>query len=47
MYQLGRALLAEQLSLDRFIKQTRMLSREQFLRRALAKKIQDGLRTAT
>ncbi|WFC96965.1 suppressor protein stp22 of temperature-sensitive alpha-factor receptor and arginine permease [Malassezia brasiliensis] len=47
MYQLGRALHAEQLSLDRFIKQTRMLAREQFLRRALAKKIDAGLSTAT
>ncbi|WFD39768.1 suppressor protein stp22 of temperature-sensitive alpha-factor receptor and arginine permease [Malassezia japonica] len=43
LYQLGRALHAEQLSLDRFIKQTRMLSREQFLRRALAKKIVHSL----
>lgn len=43
LYQLSRALYSEQLSLDRFIKHTRMLSREQFLKRALAQNIAQGL----
>lgn len=43
LYQLSRALYSEQLSLDRFIKHTRMLSREQFLKRALAQNIAHGL----
>ncbi|WFD31123.1 suppressor protein stp22 of temperature-sensitive alpha-factor receptor and arginine permease [Malassezia sp. CBS 17886] len=43
LYQLGRALHSEQLSLDRFIKHTRMLAREQFMRRALAQKIASGM----
>ncbi|WFD41403.1 suppressor protein stp22 of temperature-sensitive alpha-factor receptor and arginine permease [Malassezia psittaci] len=44
MYQLGRALYAEELSLDQFLRQVRILSQEQFFRRALAKKIIGGLR---
>ncbi len=39
LYHLGRALNSERIDLDRFLKQTRFLAREQFLRRALAMKI--------
>ncbi|PWN92851.1 UEV-domain-containing protein [Acaromyces ingoldii] len=39
LYHLGRALNAEVIDLDRFLKQTRFLAREQFMRRALAQKI--------
>ncbi|KAK0546559.1 Suppressor protein stp22 of temperature-sensitive alpha-factor receptor and arginine permease [Tilletia horrida] len=44
LYQLGRALNAERIDLDRFLKQTRHLAREQFMRRALARKICEGMR---
>ncbi|WFC97324.1 suppressor protein stp22 of temperature-sensitive alpha-factor receptor and arginine permease [Malassezia yamatoensis] len=47
MYQLGRALYAEELSLDQFLRQARVLSQEQFFRRALAKKIIGGLRSSS
>lgn len=43
LYQLSRALYSEQLSLDRFIKHTRVISREQFMKRALAQRIVQGL----
>ncbi|KAK0536433.1 Suppressor protein stp22 of temperature-sensitive alpha-factor receptor and arginine permease [Tilletia horrida] len=43
LYQLGRALNAERIDLDRFLKQTRHLAREQFMRRALARKICEGM----
>ncbi|KAJ9479294.1 Suppressor protein STP22 of temperature-sensitive alpha-factor receptor and arginine permease [Pseudozyma hubeiensis] len=43
LYHLGRALNAERLDLERFLKQTRMLAREQFMKRALAMKISDGM----
>ncbi|PWY99571.1 UEV-domain-containing protein [Testicularia cyperi] len=43
LYQLGRALNAERIDLDRFLKQTRMLAREQFMKRALAHKISEGM----
>ncbi|KAE8266238.1 hypothetical protein A4X09_0g6104, partial [Tilletia walkeri] len=43
LYQLGRALNAERIDLDRFLKQTRHLAREQFMRRALARKISEGM----
>ncbi|SPO24615.1 related to Tumor susceptibility gene 101 protein [Ustilago trichophora] len=43
LYHLGRALNAERIDLDRFLKQTRMLAREQFMRRALAMKISEGM----
>ncbi|SOV03964.1 related to Tumor susceptibility gene 101 protein [Ustilago sp. UG-2017a] len=43
LYHLGRALNAERIDLDRFLKQTRMLAREQFMKRALAMKISDGM----
>ncbi|GAC76194.1 vacuolar sorting protein [Moesziomyces antarcticus T-34] len=44
LYHLGRALNAERIDLDRFLKQTRMLAREQFMKRALAHKISEGMR---
>ncbi len=43
LYHLGRALNAERIDLDRFLKQTRMLAREQFMKRALAHKISEGM----
>ncbi|CBQ73215.1 related to Tumor susceptibility gene 101 protein [Sporisorium reilianum SRZ2] len=43
LYHLGRALNAERIDLERFLKQTRMLAREQFMARALAMKIVDGM----
>lgn len=43
LYHLGRALHAEVIDLDRFLKQTRYLAREQFMRRALAQKISAGM----
>ncbi len=43
LYHLGRALNAERIDLDRFLKQTRMLAREQFMKRALAMKISEGM----
>lgn len=43
LYQLGRALNAERIDFDRFLKQTRMLAREQFMKRALAQKISEGM----
>ncbi|TKY89317.1 hypothetical protein EX895_001848 [Sporisorium graminicola] len=43
LYHLGRALNAERIDLDRFLKQTRMLAREQFMKRALAMKIGEGM----
>lgn len=43
LYHLGRALNSEVLDLDRFLKQTRFLAREQFMRRALAQKISQGM----
>ncbi|SNX83878.1 related to Tumor susceptibility gene 101 protein [Melanopsichium pennsylvanicum] len=43
LYQLGRALNAERIDLERFLKQTRMLAREQFMTRALAMKISEGM----
>lgn len=43
LYHLGRALNAERLDLERFMKQTRMLAREQFMKRALAMKISEGM----
>ncbi|KAN0064771.1 Suppressor protein stp22 of temperature-sensitive alpha-factor receptor and arginine permease [Thecaphora frezii] len=43
LYQLSRALNAERIDLDRFLKQTRMLAREQFMKRALAFKIVEGM----
>lgn len=43
LYHLGRALNSEILDLDRFLKQTRFLAREQFMRRALAQKISQGM----
>ncbi|KAL9933337.1 hypothetical protein V8E36_008055 [Tilletia maclaganii] len=47
LYQLGRALNAERIDLDKFLKQTRHLAREQFMRRALARKINEGMRWQT
>ena len=43
LYHLGRALNAERIDLEKFLKQTRMLAREQFMKRALAMKISDGM----
>lgn len=43
LYQLGRALNAERIGLDMFLKQTRMLAREQFMKRALANKISQAM----
>ncbi|WFD23947.1 suppressor protein stp22 of temperature-sensitive alpha-factor receptor and arginine permease [Malassezia equina] len=43
LYQLSRALYTEQLPLDRFLKHARILSRDQFMKRALAQKIAAGL----
>lgn len=43
LYHLGRALNAERIDLDRFLKQTRVLAREQFMKRALAMKISEGM----
>ncbi|KDN44062.1 UEV-domain-containing protein [Tilletiaria anomala UBC 951] len=39
LYHLGRALNSERITLDAFLKQTRFLAREQFMRRALAIRI--------
>ena len=47
LYQLGRALYAEELSFDHFLRHARVLSREQFFRRALSKKIIEGMRITT
>lgn len=43
LYHLSRALNSEAIDLDRFLKQTRFLAREQFMRRALAQKIGAGM----
>ncbi|CAO1634521.1 unnamed protein product [Parajaminaea phylloscopi] len=43
LYHLGRALGSESLDLERYLKWVRMCGREQFLKRALAAKIQAGL----
>lgn len=43
LYHLGRALNAERLDLERFLKQTRLLAREQFMKRALAMKISEAM----
>ena len=43
LYHLGRALNAERIDLEKFLKQTRMLAREQFIKRALAMKISEGM----
>jgi ESCRT-I complex subunit TSG101 len=43
LYHLGRALNSERIDLERFLKQTRFLAREQFMRRALAIKICSSL----
>ncbi|PWN54437.1 UEV-domain-containing protein [Violaceomyces palustris] len=43
LYQLARALNEERIDCERFLKQTRMLAREQFMKRALALKICQGM----
>lgn len=43
LYHLGRALNAERIGLETFLKQTRILAREQFMKRALAMKISEGM----
>lgn len=43
LYHLSRALQSEQLDLDRYLKWVRLYGREQFLKRALARKIRIGL----
>lgn len=43
LYHLGRALNAERIDLEKFLKQTRMLAREQFMKRALGMKISEGM----
>lgn len=43
LYHLSRALQSEQLDLDRYLKWVRLYGREQFLKRALARKIRLGL----
>ena len=43
MYHLGRALYNGRLDLDKSLRVIRELAREQFFKRALAKKIQAGL----
>lgn len=43
LYHLGRALNAERIGLETFLKQTRLLAREQFMKRALAMKISEGM----
>uniref|UniRef100_V5E4L8 Uncharacterized protein n=1 Tax=Kalmanozyma brasiliensis (strain GHG001) TaxID=1365824 RepID=V5E4L8_KALBG len=43
LYHLGRALNAERIDLEKFLKQTRVLAREQFMKRALAMKIGEGM----
>lgn len=47
IYQVGRAFTAERPTLDRMLRHTRELAREQFMRRALARKITDGLGWST
>lgn len=39
LFYLGQALHSEAIEVERFLKQTRFLAREQFMRRALAQKI--------
>jgi ESCRT-I complex subunit TSG101 len=43
MFVLGRALERERIGVDVFLKQTRSLAREQFLKKALIKKIARGM----
>jgi len=43
MFVLGRALERERIGVDVFLKQTRSLAREQFLKKALIKKIAKGM----
>lgn len=43
LYHLGRALNAERIDLASFLKQTRLLAREQFMCRALAMKVAEGM----
>jgi ESCRT-I complex subunit TSG101 len=43
MYHLARALNTERIDTERFLKQTRMLARDQFMKRALAHKISEGM----
>lgn len=42
LYQLNRALTAERIDLERFLKMTRILARDQFRCRALVEKILQG-----
>lgn len=39
IYQLNRALMAEKIDVERFLKVARVLAREQFMKRALIEKI--------
>lgn len=43
LYHLSRALQSEQIDVDRYLKLVRLYGREQFLKRALARKIRLGL----
>lgn len=42
LYQLNRALHNEKIDLERFLKATRILAREQFMKRALVERILKG-----
>jgi xanthine/uracil/vitamin C permease (AzgA family) len=43
LFYLGQALHSEVIEVEKFLKQTRFLAREQFMRRALAQKITQGM----
>ncbi|UZJ55349.1 hypothetical protein CBS101457_004669 [Exobasidium rhododendri] len=43
LFYLGQALHSEVIEVEKFLKQTRFLAREQFMRRALAQKISQGM----
>lgn len=43
IYHLHRALNSGRIDLERFLKNARLLAEEQFMKRALINKIQDGL----
>jgi ESCRT-I complex subunit TSG101 len=43
LFYLGQALHSEVIEVEKYLKQTRFLAREQFMRRALAQKITAGM----
>lgn len=47
MYHLTRALEAERIDLDRYLKAVRSLSREQYMKRALIERINEGMGQAS